>query len=137
MLKKNSENTTSVKILKSAQELLSRIAHERGMGKIELVSRLVEWFDLQDKTLQAIILGQIHKMDELTVLQLIKDRLQKMIDIDNLDKNTNFRVVLDDFIQGVKKVDYKILGEEDSRLYRNLVKMIGPDPCEDIKDKKA
>lgn len=66
---------TSVKILKPAKQLLDEVVVDRGIGKIELISRIVEWFASQSKTLQAIILGQIDPVDETEVLSMIKTRL--------------------------------------------------------------
>jgi hypothetical protein len=127
MQKKNSENTTSVKIMKSANEALGRIARERGIGKIELVSRAVEWVELQDKTLQAVIFGQIHKMDELSILQLIQNRIQKRGEFEEIGSNTNFCGIVENLKKNVMQVDCKLLSSSESQLLDRLIDAIGPD----------
>lgn len=84
----NEIETTTVKISANAKKLLDEIAKERGINRIELISRTVEWISRQDKTLQAIILDQISKDDAPSVLGLIQKRLgqeltDKHLDIDS------------------------------------------------------
>lgn len=69
------EKTTSVKITKKANETLNAVAKDRGIGKIELVSRVAHWFAKQDRTLQAIVLGQIDPVDEMGILELVMARV--------------------------------------------------------------
>lgn len=58
-----------------AKEKLDTIAEERGIKLIFALSRVVEWFVDQDKTLQGIILNQVSPADEVEVLGLIHKRL--------------------------------------------------------------
>ncbi len=68
------QKTTSVKISKASSKCLDKIKKANGVGKIELVSRMAEWLAYQDKTLQAIILGQVDPVDELSLLGIIQSR---------------------------------------------------------------
>lgn len=69
--------TTSVKIFVDAKKKLDELHNQRGVGKVELVSRAIQWLSKQDKTLQAIILGQIEQNDTVAVLDLLRGRLSE------------------------------------------------------------
>ena len=69
------KESISVKISPEAKKKLDAMAQSSGMGKIEMVSRLVEWLHAQDRTLQAIAMGQIDDRDLLDVLEMIKCRV--------------------------------------------------------------
>lgn len=71
------EETTSVKIGLDANKHLNDVWKRTGIGKIELTSRLVDWFCRQDYTLQSIILGQIAPEDETLVFDLIRGKLSR------------------------------------------------------------
>lgn len=72
MVEKN--KTTSVKISLSAKDCLDKLVKERGIGKIELVNRAIQWLEQQDRTVQAIVLGQIEEEDENAIFEMIKAR---------------------------------------------------------------
>jgi hypothetical protein len=74
--KKENKSTTSVKISIEGSEKLDAVQKRLGVAKIEMTTRLVDWFCGQDKTLQSVILGQIDPLDEAAVLDLIKARLK-------------------------------------------------------------
>ncbi len=71
---------TSIKITDSGKTAMDRLYKERGIKKIQLVSRAMEWVAGQDKTLQSIILGQADPVDALEILELIRRRLEAEVD---------------------------------------------------------
>lgn len=70
---------TSIKITDSGKIALDKLYDDRGIKKIQLVSRAMEWVAGQDKTLQSIILGQADPVDSLDILDLIRRRLEAEI----------------------------------------------------------
>ena len=104
-------DTTSVKISISAKESLDSMVDDRGIGKIELVSRAMEWLSIQDKTLQSVILGQIDPVDSLEVLNLIRRRLKaEMAEVSPAAQ------IVDDVVNAVrvqkKKTDRRVQPKE-------------------------
>lgn len=67
---------TSIKITDSGKIAMDGLYEQRGIKKIQLVSRAMEWVAAQDKTLQSIILGQADPVDALEILELIRRRLE-------------------------------------------------------------
>ena len=55
---------------------MDQLYDERGIKKIYIISRTMEWLATQDKTLQSVILGQADPIDTLAVLDLIRSRLE-------------------------------------------------------------
>ena len=62
-----------------AKQKLDNIAAAKDMKLIGVLSRLVEWFVDQDKTLQSVVLGLIDEKDAPEVLGLIHKRLAEDI----------------------------------------------------------
>jgi len=71
--------TTSVKISIEGMENLTKICESNGIMKIEMVSRVMNWLCNQDKSLQAIVLGQVDPADELAVLDLIRAKCETSV----------------------------------------------------------
>lgn len=65
-----------IKITVSGKKALDQLYGERGIKKLVIVGRAIEWVASQDKTLQSVILGQADPVDSLGVLALIKRRLE-------------------------------------------------------------
>ena len=67
---------TGIKILIGGKEALERVHNATGIKRIAITTRLMEWFDDQDQSLQAIIMGQVAPPDQLGLLDMIKDRIE-------------------------------------------------------------
>jgi len=70
-----------VAVTPEAKASFDAIADERGMKLMPMLSKVMDWFVKQDKTLQGIILGSIDEKDAPSVLGLIHKRLaQELVD---------------------------------------------------------
>lgn len=65
-----------IKITVPGKKALDQLYDERGIKKLVIVGRAMEWVADQDKTLQSVILGQADPIDTLAVLDLIRRRLE-------------------------------------------------------------
>jgi len=68
-----------------AKARLDAVAADRDMKLVGVVSRVIEWFSSQDKTLQSVILGLIDDEDAPSVLGLIHKRLAQELTDKHLD----------------------------------------------------
>lgn len=60
-----------------AKEHLNQVSQKRGMTQIAIMSRMVEWFSLQEMGFQSIILGQTEGFDDADVARLILKKMAK------------------------------------------------------------
>ena len=82
-----------------AKSQLDRVASDRDMKLIGVLSRLVEWFVAQDKTMQSVILGLIDQKDAPLVAGLIYKRLCA----DLTDKHLDIEETLSEAFGDVRK----------------------------------
>lgn len=68
------QKETGVKILGSGKKALDDIWDITHIARVEIVTRTMEWLAAQDRSLQAIILGQIDPVDEPALLAMIQGR---------------------------------------------------------------
>ncbi|MBN2467505.1 MAG: hypothetical protein JXD19_05080 [Deltaproteobacteria bacterium] len=85
---KKTREIMRVAVTPEAKAAFDSIADERGMKLMPMLSKVIEWFVAQDKTLQGVILGSIDDKDAPSVLGLIHKRLaqeltDKFLDIDS------------------------------------------------------
>lgn len=67
--------------------LLDQVAIEAGgIKKLEMYSKILKWFVIQDKSLRAIILEQIDPADTIEILDLIKKRARVRQALDKVRK---------------------------------------------------
>ena len=76
MICMDEKKLTTVKIFSDSKGNLDQCVNERGLRNQDALSRLIDWFVVQDKTLQAIILNQVKEDDQLAILDLIRNRLK-------------------------------------------------------------
>ncbi|MBW8035694.1 MAG: hypothetical protein FVQ79_08715 [Planctomycetes bacterium] len=64
----------SIKITDSGKKAMDGLYQKRGIKKVELVGRAMEWLAAQDESLQAIVLGQVNAVDEAEILSMVRTR---------------------------------------------------------------
>lgn len=126
--------STSVKILRDAKSSLDALVRDRGIGKIELVSRMIRWLSLQDKTLQAVILGQVEPMDELAVLDIIRN---KLLPKSSKSKSEQVFDSLHELISHAHDSGILIPDKQVQTLLDELRSQLGPDKKDAVRQKKA
>ena len=105
---------------------MDKLALRQGMGKIELTSRAIQWLAVQDKTLQAIVLGQIDAEDEANILDLIKTRKASAPHHQMHDCVESVKELL--LTQNGQNSKIKLLSDEDIENLNNLRQSLSPDP---------
>ena len=100
----------SVKISEHGMKSLTTLYKSSGVLKTEIVSRAIEWLAKQDKSLQAVVLGQLDPQGELAVLDLIRNGI--IADAPDALRNADIR--------------YSMLTLEDRQIQENHKKMNGP-----------
>jgi len=71
---KKRPNIVSIQLSPEGRAALRKACEARGMTIKSLLGRLIEWFVEQDKTSQAIILGQVEARDVTSVADLVRRR---------------------------------------------------------------
>ena len=67
-------NIVSVHLSPQGKAALDKACNDRGMTIKSLLGRLIDWFVEQDKTSQAILLGQVEARDVTSVADLVRHR---------------------------------------------------------------
>ena len=67
-------NIVSVHLSPQGKAALDKACADRGMTIKSLLGRLIDWFVEQDKTSQAIVLGQVEARDVTSVADLVQRR---------------------------------------------------------------
>ena len=67
-------NIVSVHLPPKGKAALDKACDDRGMTIKSLLGRLIDWFVEQDKTSQAIVLGQVEARDVTSVADLVRRR---------------------------------------------------------------
>ena len=71
---KKRPNIVSVHLSPQGKAALDKACADRGMTIKSLLGRLIGWFVEQDKTSQAIVLGQVEARDVTSVADLVRRR---------------------------------------------------------------
>jgi len=71
---KKRPNIVSVQLSPQGKAALDKACNDRGMTIKSLLGRLLDWFVEQDKTSQAIVLGQVEARDVTSVADLVRRR---------------------------------------------------------------
>lgn len=71
---KKRPNIVSVQLSPQGKAALDKACNDRGMTIKSLLGRLLDWFVEQDKTGQAIVLGQVEARDVTSVADLVRRR---------------------------------------------------------------
>jgi len=78
----NKKDEKGCKITVKGKEALDALYQKTGVIRVEILGRAMEWLADQDKSLQAIILGQVAAEDEIAILEAIKARIQTKLAVE-------------------------------------------------------